>query len=111
MFALQLVLQDQRHHYTNNTDDHSAQESIPPNRVGDDQTDTEGLTDDTGQPEQEGIDNQREQAQGQHDQTTSEKLKQRSEQRIDQAKDQRQPNDRCQTATQVDARHDQHRQI
>src|SRR5262245_22990456 len=99
--ALQLILQNERHDHTDYTNDQPTQERVPPDRVVDEQADPKILTDDAGQPKQEGVDDQREQAEGQHDQPTREKFKQRSEQRIHQTKDQRQPNERNRTAFQV----------
>ena len=62
-FASQLIFQDERHDNTYYTDHQPAKEGIPPDGVADRQPKAERLTDDTRQPEEKGIDHQREQAQ------------------------------------------------
>jgi hypothetical protein len=55
-------------------------------------------------PEQEGIDQQREQAQGQEDERTSQQLEQRAQEGIDQPEDKRQPYDGCPASLQGNTR-------
>src|SRR6266487_4528957 len=54
--SLHFILQNQRQDYTDNADDQSAEERIPPNGLSDYQRQSKGLTDDARQPEQEGVD-------------------------------------------------------
>ena len=97
--TLQLILQDHCHKDAHNADDQTAKEGVPPDGVTDHQFNTERLTDDARQPEQEGVDDQREQPKGQDDQWAGQELEQRAEQRIDDAEDQGKPDDRNQSAT------------
>ena len=60
LFPLQLILQDHRHDDAHNADHQPAEEGVPEDGFTDNQPDPERLTDNARQPEQEGIDNQRE---------------------------------------------------
>ena len=75
----QFVLQDQCHDDTHNADDQAAEEGIPPNRVADGQSDTERLTNDARQPEQEGVDDEGEQTKCQDDQRAGKEFEQGAE--------------------------------
>ena len=96
--ALQLILQDHRQSDTHDTNDQSTQKGVPPDGVRDDETKAERLSDNARQPEQEGIDHQREQTKRQKDQRAGQELEQRAEESVDETEDQRQPQDRNEVA-------------
>ena len=66
--ALEFVPEYQAHYHTNNRHDQATQESWP--EAVDGEADAKGLTNLAGEPEQEGVDQQREQTQGQEDERT-----------------------------------------
>ena len=65
MTSLEFVLQDQAQDDTHHGDNQTTQEGGP--EAVDGETNAKGLTHLPGKPEQEGVDQQREQAQGQED--------------------------------------------
>lgn len=91
LLLLSLVLEHHRQKYADNRHNQAAQEGRPETVHG--ETNVEVGANNPCQPEQEGVDQEREQTQGQDDQRTGENLEQRAQKRIKQPKDQRQPDE------------------
>ena len=99
---LEFVFQDQTQYHAHNRHNQAAQEGGP--ETVDGEANAKGLANLAGQPEQEGVDQQREQAQGQEDERAGQQLEQRTQEGVDQPEDERQPDDGCPTALQVNTR-------
>ena len=91
LFSFQLIFQYQAQDDADNADDDTAEKGIPEDGWGDKQVNIEALPDDAGQPEEEGIDQQGEETQCQDNEGASQHFDERAYQRVDQAKDERQP--------------------
>jgi len=109
--CLQLVLEDRGHQDADQADNQPTEEGVPPDRVTDHQRNAKRLANHARKPEQEGVDHKREQSQRQDNECTGQEFKQWTQQCVDQTEDERQPQQRRQSALQVDAGYDQNRQV
>jgi len=105
--ALEFVFQNQAYDHADDGHDQAAEESGP--ETVDREADAKGLANLAGQPEQEGVDQQREQAQGQEDERAGQQLEQRAQEGVDQPEDERQPDDGCKPTFKVDSGDKVHR--